>query len=253
MRRLQLPVWATFVLFVAAAPASPKSPVPVVMGPSRDGPLHQLQNVVDRYLGPGRLDVRADFIGARAGDADPWIWTTLRGSPVVLELVARKHTSTSIGWYREDGGIPQIDGVDDGLLFGRGRLKGIQTVLRLPPDVTRFGFYVIRDPGGHSIDGDDGGVTYFSNRLLNDPGVRGAGATHPPYDGDVQMIAYDVSRWMGTGSWLVACEYSDSGGPLGRGNGESDNDYSDIVFLISGVGVTPTRTWSIGSLKALFR
>ena len=65
---------------------------------------------------------------------------------------------------------------------------------------------------------------------------------------------FDVSRWLGPDTWLVACEYSDSGAPVGTGTGESDNDYCDILFTVTAVGgTTPTRTSSFGAVKALWR
>lgn len=253
MRCVRLQAWAALALLVAAVPAFAVSPVPVTIGSSRDGVLHDLQKVVDRFLGPSRIDVRADYIGAHAGDPDPWTWSAVPGKAVVLNLIDRKYPMGTIGWYREGTGTPKIDGVDDGPLFERWQLHGIHSTLRLPSTVTRFGFYVTRDPGGAAIDGDNEAYTYFTNRKLNAPGPHGTGAIHAPWDGDVQMLVYDLSRWMGPDSWLVACEYSDSGDPLGMGPGESDNDYTDIVFTVEGVGVTPTLGTSFGRLKALFR
>ena len=253
MRCVRLRAWAALALLVAAVPASAISPVSVTIGTSRDGTLHDLQKVVDRYLGVGRIDVRRDYIGARAGDPDPWTWTTVPGKAVVLNLIDRKYAVGTIGWYREGAGMPRLDGVDDGLVFERWRLHGIPSALRLPPGVRSFGFYVTRDPGGGAIDGDNEAYTYFTNRKFNAPGPHGTGAVHAPWDGDAQMLVYDVSRWLGPDTWLVACEYSDSGDPLGTGDGQSDNDYSDIVFTVEGVGVTPTLGTSFGRLKALFR
>ena len=253
MRLAHPRAWAAIALLVAALPAFALSPVPVTIGPSRDGTLHDLQKVVDRTLGPGRIDVHTDYLGADAGDPDPWTWTSVAGRAVVLTLVDKKLSSGTLGWYREGAGAPRLDGADSGVLFERGRLRGTSEWLRLPRTVTRFGFYIVREPGDRFIDGDDGGATYYSNRMLNDVGPHGARATHAPWDGDVQMLVYDISRWTHSDTWLVACEYSDSGDPLGMGEGESDNDYTDIVFTVSGVGVTPTRSSTFGNLKALFR
>ena len=78
MRLVPLRAWAAFaLLLVTALPAVAAAPVSVSIGPSRDGVLHDLQRVVDRYFGPGRIDVRTGYIGARAGDPDPWMWTTV--------------------------------------------------------------------------------------------------------------------------------------------------------------------------------
>jgi hypothetical protein len=58
---------------------------------------------------------------------------------------------------------------------------------------------------------------------------------------------------LGPSTYLVACEASDSGCPVGMGDGESDNDYTDLIYLVSALGATPTRTASFARLKALFR
>ena len=253
MRPVPLRAWAAIALLVAALPAYASSPVPVSFGPSRDGVLHDLQKVVDRVLGPGRLDVHTSFIGAHAGDPDPWMWSTVPGKAIVLTLLDKKYASGSIGWYKENGRVPVIDGVDDGQIFERSRLSTMPITLRLPSSVTRFGFYVAREAGGAAIDGENDSYLYCSNRTLNDIGPHGAGALHAPYDGDVQMLVYDISRLVGADTWLVACEYSDTGMIMGTGDGQSDDDYSDIVFTVSGVGVTPTLSTSFGRLKALFR
>jgi hypothetical protein len=61
-------------LLALAAPLFAASPVPVRVGRSRDGALQDLQHKVDLMVGPGRVNVQTDFLGARAGDADPWFW-----------------------------------------------------------------------------------------------------------------------------------------------------------------------------------
>jgi hypothetical protein len=197
--------------------------------------------------------VRTGYIGARAGDPDPWIWSTVPGKGVVLTLLAKKHPRGSVGWYHEQGGVPAIDGAGDGLVLERSRLRAAPTTLKLPASVKQFGLYVEREPGSTDIDGDGGAAMFFSNRMLNDAGPHGAGALRAPTGGDMQMLVYDISRFSGPDTWLVACEYSDAGAVIGTEDGQSDNDYSDIVFTISGVGVTATRSTTFGRLKALFR
>jgi hypothetical protein len=253
MRPLLFRAWAAIALLVTALPALAGSPVSVTIGPSRDGVLHDLQRVIDKRFGPGRLDVRASFLGARAGDPDPWMWTRVPGKNIVLTLLEKKFPSGSVGWYSERGIAPRLDGTDNGLVLDRARLNAMPTTLRIPSTVARFGFYVARESGGTAIDGDAESYTYFSNRMLNDIGPHGAGAIHAPYDGDPQMLVYDLGRLVAPDTWLVACEYSDTGRPMGVADGQSDDDYSDIIFMISGVGVTPTDKTSFGRLKALFR
>ena len=256
MRHPHLRAWAALALLMAAASALATAPVGVVMGPSRDGSLHDLQRKVDRFIGPGRVDVRTDFIGARPGDPDPFVWLNPGTARTIqITLVDRKNPHGVLGWYEETGAVPAIDGVGDGVVFENVRLRGSKTTLRLPAAVARFGFYVQLQAG--EDDEEDGPASiYFSNRLLNDVGPYGHGAHHEPYDGDIQMLVYDVSRWLGSNSWLVACEFSDSGSPVGLGRGESDNDFSDIVYLVAGPGAgstTPTRKISFGHIKSLFR
>jgi hypothetical protein len=254
MRLVPTWAWAALaLLLVTALPAAAVSPVPVIIGPSRDGVLHDLQRVVDRYFGPGRIDVRTGYIGARAGDPDPWMWSTVPGKAVVMTLLEKKYSCGTIGWYGEKGTVPLIDSFDDGLVMERSRLRSAPVTLRLPSTVKRFGFYVAREAGGTSIDGDAEPYTYFSNRMLNAAGSTATKAGHAPWDGDAQMLVYDLSRLVAPDTWLVACEYSNTSRTIGTGDGESDNDYSDILFIVSGVGVTPTQTSTFGRLKALYR
>ena len=254
MRLVPTRAWAALaLLLVTSLPAVAVSPVTVTIGPSRDGVLHDLQRVVDGYFGPGRIDVRTGYIGARAGDPDPWMWSTVPGKSVLLTLLEKKHQSGTIGWYGEQGSVPLLDGLDDGLVLERSRLRATPISLRMPTPVRRFGFYVAREPGGAGIDGDPDAYTFFSNRVLNVANSSTTKASHAPWDGNVQMLVYDLSRLVAPDTWLVACEYSNTGRAIGVDDGESDNDYSDILFIVSGVGVTPTQTSTFGRLKALYR
>lgn len=253
MRHALIRTWAALALLIAATPALATSPVPVIMGPSRDGAMHDLQRVVDRLVGPGRVDVTHDYVGAKPGDPDPFTWKNL-GRPLEVTLVDRKSSHGILGWYREEGTVPVIDGVDDGVVFENWRRRGARTLVRIPAAVAQFGFYVVREGGRGDEHADDGTYYYFTNRTLNDLGPHGHGALHEPWDGDAQMLVYDVSRWLGTDTWLVSCEYSDSGCPVGHDLDDSDNDFSDILFLVSGVSATtPTRGITFGHLKALYR
>jgi hypothetical protein len=254
MRLVPTRAWAALaLLLVTVLPAAAASPVPVTIGKSRDGVLHDLQRVVDKYYGPGRIDVRTGYIGAHAGDPDPWVWSTVPGKAVMMTLLEKKYSVGTVGWYAEKGAVPVFNGVDNGLVLDRSRLKSTPTALRLPNTVKRFGFYVARDAGGAGLDGDSEPYRYFSNRMLNNEGAQAAGATHAPWDGDVQMLVFDLGRLVAPDTWLVACEYSNTAHVIGTGDGQSDNDYSDIVFTVSGVGVTPTLATSFGRLKALYR
>lgn len=254
MRLVPHRAWAALaLLLVTTLPATAASPVPVTIGRSRDGVLWDLQRVVDKAFGPGRIDVRNGYIGANAGDPDPWVWSAVPGKAIVMTLIAKKHPNGTLGWYCEQGVVPPLNGFDDGVVLERSRLRAAPTTLKLPPSVKRFGFYVEREPGSTSIDGDGAANVYFSNRFYNDVGAHGTGACHAPYDGDVQMLVYDISRLTAPNTWLVAVEYSDSGDAIGTQDGQSDNDFSDFVFTITGVGVTPTQSSTFGRLKALYR
>lgn len=248
MRLPQLSAWAALALLVAVHPSHAAAPVPLVMGTSRDGSLHELQRKVDHFLGPGRVDVRRDFVGARPGDPDPWFWVN-PGHVISLQVVDRKSPNFVIGWYAEAPACPALDGEQDGVVLERWRTTDMPAPLRLPRSVERFGFYVV---DSHPTEGGEA-VTLWTNRTFNTPGPDGIGAEHAPFDGDVQMLVYDVSRWLGPRSWLVACEVSDSGRRVGHGEDETDNDYSDVLFTVSGVGVTPTLPSSFGRVKAMFR
>jgi hypothetical protein len=170
-----------------------------------------------------------------------------------MTLLEKKYSVGTVGWYSERGGVPVLDGVHDGLVLDRSRLKTTATALRLPNTVKNFGFYVSRDAGGTGLDGDAEPYLYFSNRMLNNAGSAASAITHAPWDGDVQMLVYDLGRLVAPDTWLVACEYSNTAHVIGTGDGQSDNDYSDIIFTITGVGVTPTLATSFGRLKALYR
>lgn len=245
-------VGSALALILAAAPVSATSPVHVVMGPSRDGSFHDLQRKIDHLVGPGRVRVSSDYLGAHPGDPDPWFWVNSGTNAIAITLVDRKSPHAVIGWYEENGSVPIIDGVGDGVVLDDWRLKHLRAVVRIPRSVTRFGFY-IEHTGGYES-GDDGfSYRYFTNRFLNDTGPYGRGEEHAPLGGDVQMLIYDVSRWLGSNTWVVAAEYSDSGSKVGHGHGESDNDFSDIVFTVTGLGATPTMGMSFGRVKALFR
>ncbi len=257
MRCSALPALAAGLLLLAARPAPAVSPVPVVIGPSRDGAPHELQHKVNTLLGAGRLDVRTDFVGARAGDPDPWSWANT-GEPLTLHLVDRKSSSFVVGWYSEDAARRDDDDDDDeddvedllgGVILDSGRKRGAIVTFRVPATVLRFGLFVA-DTG---CDDDRAWIRHRTNRTLNSPGPRGRGAAHEPYDGDVQLLVYDVARWLGPRTWLVAGETGDSGRRVGHDDDETDNDYSDVLFTISGAATTPTVATTFGRVKSLFR
>ena len=248
MRQLIPRAWMALALLVLAAPSFAGSPVPVTVGRSRDGVLHDLQLKVDKLVGPGRVNVQTDYLGARAGDADPWFWLN-PGRALQVTLVDRKSPAYVVGWYGECGTTPIIDGVDDALLLDRTRFRGLRVGFQLPPAVRQFGFYLAQvNPGNGKAS-----LLHCSNRALNSPGHRGAASEQAPFDGDPQMLVYDISRWAGPNTWLVACESDDAGLRVGHGAGECDHDYSDVVFTVSGAAVTPTVGTTFGRVKQHYR
>ena len=252
MRHAPLRAGAALALLLASTIAFASAPVPVVMGPSREGSLEELQAKVDHFLGPGRVNVRTDFLGAHPGDPDPWFWVNNGARVISLTLIDRKSPHGEIGWYKETGSRPVIDGVDDGVVLEDLHPRGRSTVVHMPASVSRYGFYVVHQGGDEKAD-EGHSTIFFTNRLFNDVGPYGRGGEHEPYDGDVQMLIFDVSRWLGADTWLVACEYSDSGSPVGQNDGQSDNDFSDILYTVTGLGATPIHATSFGRLKALYR
>lgn len=242
---------AVAVLCAATMSASPTfavSPVPVPFGASWDPPAYSLQNIVDAYLGtPGALNVQTDYIGAHAGDLDPWFWVGNTFPALLISEVAGNANINTLGWYEETGVVPVIDGVDDGIVFTGAQGSGSSTVVIMPGSTTRFGFYL--DPAPNTPSAHQ---HFFTNRFLNDRGPNGAGAVHAPFDGDVQAIVFDVSRWKGPNTWLVCFEDLDAGKPITACCSGTDDDYNDMVFQVSALGATPARTISFGELKTRF-
>jgi hypothetical protein len=229
------------------------SPLNLPFGTSWDGPSHELQKIVDAYVGaPGAIDAHNDYMGAHAGDPDPWFW--LGGSVPVLMIteVAGNAGINDLGWYIENGSKPVIDGVDDGIVFTGASGAGASTMVTFPAAMTRFGFYLnphrpFAGPAGASRE------LFFTNRMWNDIGYHGQGAAHAPFDGDVQAIVFDVSRWKGPNTWLVCFEDLDAGLPLTSCCSGTDDDYNDMVFQVKSLGATPVRLVSFGQLKARYR
>ncbi|HTR96421.1 MAG TPA: DUF4114 domain-containing protein [Candidatus Acidoferrales bacterium] len=245
------------VLFAAIAtppPAAAVAPVPVIFGNSWDGPAHDLQVIVDNYIGvPGAINTRTDYEGARPGDIDPWFWVGPGFPALMVTEVAGNADINVLGWYKENGLPPVIDGVDDGVVFTGPQGGGSGTVVSFPSGTTKFGFYLDTQQYFTGPDGQAHRQIFFTNRFDNDKGLHGAGATHVPYDGDVQALVYDVSRWKGPNTWLVCFEDLDAGGPVTPCCSGTDDDYNDMVFEVQALGATPTRTLSFGALKSRYR
>src|SRR5262245_43110652 len=189
--------------------------------------IRHLQNLVDRKYGAGRIDVTRDFIGAHEGDPDPWYWTGLRVGSARITILKRDPDQNLVGWYI-DGGTQSVAPVGGATLFSGTILPHEEAWLSLPGSRTWFGFYVdaaapvprYKVPGRGPRAGPE---RFFTNRMLNDCGIEGAGAAHAPYDGDVQALVFDVSPWAGGDAWLVCFEDQDTGGILVEEGGDADS------------------------------
>lgn len=250
MRRLLALPLLTAALGVLCLAAPARAALTVVFGQSWDGPSHTLQSVIDARYGAGKISVQTDYIGAKPGDLDPWFWVDKGFSALIVTEIAGYATSNVVGWYiePEDGQRPLIDGVDDGVAFDGPAGTGATAVITFSKPRQKFGFY-LRPPYGQNRPVP---VVYFTNRLFNDRGPNGTGAVHAPWDGDVQAIVYDVSRWTQPNTWLVCWEDLDSGPMPGPPGTTTDNDFNDFVFEVHAMGATPASSLTFGGLKLLY-
>lgn len=246
------------------------APIPITFGDTRS-----LQNIVDHHYGKGHIDVTRDYIGARAGDIDPWFWVGYNNiGGVSIKVLKRDRDLSLLGWYLENGQRPY----GGGTLFSGPPNPHEQTFVILPGAGTRFGFYVdapipVLVPGGLPT------KRFYTDRLLNDRGPDGKGAIHAPYDGDVEALVFDVSPWAGPDTWLVCFEDLDTGGivtdgdpddnpkiggPHGNRKLDDDDDdpdlrrvqgcdFDDAVFEVHADGATLARIVTFGGLKLLYR
>jgi hypothetical protein len=254
---------AATCLIGASLAATAHAQVPVSFGTSWDGPSHELQTIVDGLYGTGVLDVHADYIGAKAGDPDPWFWVSsdLPVPALLITEVAGNANRNLLGWYLDTGmnhpSPPPVlfdDDVHDGVVFAGPAGHGAMAVVPVPPGMTKFGFYL--NPNGNV------GATnapepekFWTNRFFNDIGPDGSGALHPPTDGDVQALVFDLSKILGQpGTWLVCFEDLDSGAiPGPPATCQTDNDFNDFVFEVTALGATPAAKLTFGELKNIYR
>lgn len=239
------------LLFAAALATA----FPVTFGTSWDNT--PLQDILDAELGAGAIDVATDYEGYHAGDADPAYWEDLGLDGIIVREIAGFSNRNTLGWYAEDlGGVPVIDGVDDGIVFDGPLGSGDAATIVFPGGLTRFGFYL--NPNGSQ----DGGANapepelFFTNRFYNDLGPDGSGSPHAPFDGDPQCLVFNITHLRGgVPTFILAWEDLDYGSPITPAYSWSatDNDYQDLVVevqALSPVGVEPA-TW--GGVKSLFR
>ena len=274
------------LLCLALRGASPATAAPISITFGKG--IRQLQNLVDHKYGAGRIDVTRDFIGARTGDADPFCWTTGRTAAVRVAMLKRDPDENRVGWYMEGGGQATL-AAGGGVLFSGSVRSGEEAWLPLS-GVRNFGFYIdgpMPVLHGPRINGPRPQPTperFYTNRTLNDRGPDGSGALHPPFDGDLQALIFDVSQWVGADAWLVCFEDHDTGGDLGEFDGDDagddgDNpeavagnshqndpddgndyrhlpknpDFDDVVFEVRADGATAARPISFGTLKLIYR
>ena len=243
----------TLPISLSATPAHAGSPVPITFGVSWDGPGNSLQDIVNSYVGsPGLINVHTDYVGAKPGDLDPWFWVGRIVPALLITEIAGNKDLNVLGWYKESGGKPVIDGVDDGIVFTGSMGSGQSVVVTFPGGgLTKFGFWL--DPRGARRASPGQSGLFFTNRFYNDIGPGGTGALHAPFDGDVQALVFDVSKFKGPNTWLVCFEDIDAGLPITPCCSGTDNDFNDMVFQVTALGATPTQPMSFGRLKALYR
>jgi hypothetical protein len=238
-----LPLSLAALLALAATPAG--AVVPVVFGTSWDGAGNSPQNILDTEYGAGNITVTTDYIGAHVGDPDPFYWTGLGFSTFLVKEVAGHAHNNVLGWYKETGAPPVINGVDDGIVFNGPDGSGATAMISFGGVPTPFGFYLNPNGPGSATNAPEPEL-FFSNRLFNDLGPSGAGALHAPFDGDVQFLVFDISALTQPYTWLVCVEDLDYGANPGPCCATTDNDYNDLVFEVQVMPPLPTvaSTWS---------
>jgi hypothetical protein len=253
MNRKDIACWTMVALAASFAPwRAADAAVTVVFGTSWDA--QPLQSIVDQRYGPGRIHVTTDYIGARAGDPDPWFWVDRQFSALLIREVAGNANTNILGWYSEEapGVTPVIDDVNDGVVFDG--LAGTNSAVLMFFDgpTRRFGFY-LNPNGAGSVQNAPEPEKFFTNRRLNDIGPDGSAARHAPTDGDVQALVFDVSPWTFPNTWLVCFEDLDSGADVTSCCTGTDNDFNDLVFEVTAFGVTPIEPLTFGAIKSRYR
>jgi hypothetical protein len=241
----------SLVLALLAIPALAQAQLTVTFGDSWDGASNRLQAILDANYGAGAINAATDYIGHDAGEPDPFAWQDEKFDALIVREVAGNANRNLVGWYKETGVMPVIDGIDDGVVFNGPDAPGTFRYVVFP-GLVKFGFWM--NPNGTQ------GATnapepekFFTNRRLNDAGPDGAGALHAPFGGDAQALVYDLSAYYHkTNVWLVCFEDLDAGAnPAACCS--TDNDYNDFVFEVHALGTTDSRPVSLGSIKALYR
>ena len=240
-------------VLMTASFASAASGLDVVIGDTWDPTT--LQEVLDAEYGAGTIDVMNDYEGALPGDADPAYWEDLGVNSILIREIAGYSTANSLGWYQEDlSGPPVIDGFGDGLIFPGPVSDGAEVYFEFPSGTTTFGFYLNPQGGGSSCNAPEP-ERFFTNRFYNDIGPDGSGATHAPFDGDVQCLIFNISHLRGgVPTFVLAWEDFDSGAELSPTYDEckTDNDFNDMVVEITAFSPVPTESGSFGTIKSRY-
>jgi hypothetical protein len=220
-------------------------------GVRREGPFRSLQKAVDATYGAGNVNVATDYIGARPTDPDPWFWLGGDFSVVGIRSISAASPCDRLGWYLEDGHLPTIDGVDDGVLFSGRVMQGLRSVVHLDHPMTKFGLYLSlcrgRDPDTPP------GDTYFTNRLWNEASASLGDEDRRPRGG-LRILVFDVSRWTQPDTWLVCFTTNDENSDsLHECDETGDGEFHDALVQITALGATPARPLSFGALKSKYR
>ena len=242
---------ATLLASIAMASMA-AAQVHVTFGTSWDGASNSLQSIINNRYGAGHINVTTDYIGAHAGDPDPWCWFGDHFDALMVREVAGNANRNTLYWYPEENGTkPSIPG--GGVVFDGPSGRGATAVIVFPYPKMHFGFMM--DPNGpNNATNAPQPECFYTNRRYNDLGPTGTGALHEPYDGDVQALVFDVAPWTAPNTWLVCFEDLDSGAMPGpSGQAQTDNDFNDMVFEVSALGATPVAHMSFGELKAKYR
>ena len=90
-----------------------------------------LQDVLDAEYGPGVVDVNSYF-GSNPIDPEVPYWFDSNIGGLLVTEIAGFEGNNTMGWYVEDGSMPVIDGVDDGVIFLGGHTDGSSASVNLP-------------------------------------------------------------------------------------------------------------------------
>jgi hypothetical protein len=213
-----------------------------------------LQDVLDQEYGPGAVDVTAYF-GSSPTDPEVPYWFDSNIGGLIFREIAGFRNQNTMGWHLENGSMPIIDGVDDGVIFTGAMGVGEQAQVHLPRQM-QFGLWLDSN-GPFDSHNAPQGEYFFTNRFYNDIGPDGSGTTyHLPHDGDPQALIFNLTPLnSGIPTFVVAWEDLDYGSeitlnydPLG-----TDNDFTDLVIEIQAFSPVPVKPQSFGKIKNLFR